>query len=50
MGDGTTSNRNVPTQIGTDTDWAFVAAGGNSSYALKQDGSLWGWGIIAKVN
>lgn len=44
LGDGTTINRSIPTQIGTDTDWAFVATGTNSSYALKQDGSLWGWG------
>lgn len=44
LGDGSTIDRSVPTQIGTDTDWAFVAAGINSSYALKQDGSLWCWG------
>lgn len=44
LGDGTTINRSIPTQIGTDTDWAFVATGRNSSYALKQDGSLWAWG------
>jgi alpha-tubulin suppressor-like RCC1 family protein len=48
LGDGTTINRTIPTQIGTDTDWAFVAAGRNSSYALKQDGSLWAWGDNSK--
>ena len=34
-----------PKQVGTDTDWASVdAAGANSSFALKTDGTLWSWG------
>lgn len=33
-----------PERVGTDSDWWAIAAGGNSSLALKADGSLWGWG------
>lgn len=48
LGDGTTTNRNSPTQIGTDNDWIFVTVGSNFTYALKQDGSLWAWGSNSK--
>src|SRR5690606_32492590 len=34
----------IPVQIGTDTDWAYVKAGGHHAIGLKQDGTLWGWG------
>ncbi len=33
-----------PGQIGTDTDWVYIAAGSHQTIALKSDGSLWGWG------
>jgi alpha-tubulin suppressor-like RCC1 family protein len=46
LGDGTTVNRNVPTQIGTDTDWKIISAGGNYSIAIKQNGTLWAWGYL----
>jgi alpha-tubulin suppressor-like RCC1 family protein len=44
LGDGTTINKSVPTQIGTNTDWAFIDASGYNTMALKTDGSLWSWG------
>ncbi len=44
LGDGTTTEENVPGQIGTDSNWKIIAAGGNSSFAIKTDGSLWAWG------
>ncbi len=31
-------------QIGKDSDWKFIAAGGIHTLAIKEDGSLWGWG------
>ena len=33
-----------PNKVGTDNDWAYVAAGHNFSLALKRDGTLWAWG------
>ena len=49
LGDGTADSRTLPEQIGSATDWARVIATGNQSvsdhvFALKMDGSLWGWG------
>ena len=44
LGDGTTYDRNVPVQIGLDTDWASVSVGAGFTVATKSDGSLWYWG------
>lgn len=34
----------TPAQVGTDTDWVSVSAGGHVSMALKADGTLWAFG------
>ena len=44
LGDGTTTNRSVPIQVGTTTDWVQVSVGTNATYAIKQNGTLWAWG------
>jgi len=47
LGDGSGEEvRLTPTQIGTDTDWANVGAGGVWSAAIRTDGSLWTWGWV----
>ena len=33
-----------PVQIGSENDWAAVAASGDFTLAIKADGSLWSWG------
>ncbi len=45
IGDGTSNNyRLSPVQIGSDTNWVYACSGGVNSFAIKKDGTLWGWG------
>ncbi len=44
LGDGTNIDKNIPIQIGTDTNWASVTAGFGYSLAIKTNGTLWAWG------
>ena len=37
-------SRSSPTQVGTDTTWAFAFTTYQNTYATKTDGTLWGWG------
>lgn len=37
-------NNNHPNQVGNDSDWQTISAGGNFTLAIKTDGSLWAWG------
>jgi alpha-tubulin suppressor-like RCC1 family protein len=48
LGDGTTANKSVPVQIGTDTKWLYVTGGEFHTLAIKADGTLWTWGSNAK--
>ena len=33
-----------PIQVGSDTTWNLVFAGKSCTWAIKTDGTLWGWG------
>ena len=44
LGDGSTTDRHHPVQIGSDKDWAAAAAGVHFSLAVKADGRLYAWG------
>ena len=49
MGIGVAGNptgyRSSPVQVGTDTNWAWVAQGQQSMAAIKTTGTLWTWGL-----
>lgn len=45
LGDGTTTNRSSPVQIGTTTNWKFASGGLWFTMALRSDGTLWSWGL-----
>ncbi len=44
LGDGTTTNRDIPVQVGTDRNWKQVRAGEYHSLGVKTNGTLWAWG------
>lgn len=51
LGLGDTTNRSVPTQVGTDTTWRSGAAGYASTCAIKVvagHNTLWCWGVNAE--
>ncbi len=41
---GEPTQKSSPTQVGTDTTWDHVSAGGVRGVAIKYDGTLWSWG------
>jgi hypothetical protein len=45
LGDGTNTTRNVPVRVGTTNDWSAISVGAECTIALKNDGSLWAWGV-----
>ena len=45
LGIGSTEEQiNIPNRVGIDNDWKSISAGGSYVMAIKNDGSLWGWG------
>lgn len=46
LGLGDTTNRSSPVQIGSLTDWKDISVSGQGhTLAIKNDGTVWGWGL-----
>lgn len=45
LGLGDTIDRDTPTQLGTDTDWAFITIGIGYQLAVKTNGTAFAWGF-----
>jgi len=44
IGDGTTTRRDSPVQVGSLSDWSVLDYGKNSGISVKTDGTMWVWG------
>ncbi|MFZ4858387.1 MAG: LamG-like jellyroll fold domain-containing protein [Desulfuromonadaceae bacterium] len=44
LGDGSSSDRSTPVQVGGNTPWRSVATGRDHTLAIQSDGTLWAWG------
>lgn len=44
LGDGTTTTRSTPVQVGSSNAWRAVSGGSAFSLGILSDGSLWSWG------
>jgi alpha-tubulin suppressor-like RCC1 family protein len=44
LGQGTTTDRSSPVQVGALTTWLSIAGGRYHSMAIKTDGAMWAWG------
>ena len=44
LGDGTTTNKSSPVQVGSLTNWSECQGGRFKRFAIKTDGTLWAWG------
>lgn len=44
LGQGNTTDRSSPVQVGSLTNWLTIAAGSYHTLTIKQDGTLWSWG------
>lgn len=45
LGDGTNTDKNTPTQIGTENNWEKIVPGNYHTMGIKNNGTLWGWGV-----
>lgn len=44
LGDGTATDKNIPTQLGIETDWKLITTGGAFCISIKTNGTMWSWG------